>query len=592
MEESCSHRAMGFWYMLQDEVFSLEDAHEKRHCLDAIRPVYEHLTRILVRKAVRPNEEDLDRWGDDDLEAFRCYRQDIADTLNFCYEVLGDPLLNHLSLLLDESIVAMQRDKEREWPKLEAVVYMFSAIAEHVPIAECQVLPKLMGVLNEIPYETVNDKVLGSALETIGAYCEWLKENQACLSLAVQLLMRGLNSTQSAQATMGLKELTRECQTELRSYSEPVLEACQQVLQAGRLPSTESVRLMYSVGKLMSLLSAEKIPLCLDAFVGPCFQELQQLVQDGLAGGDGDGNGRREEMKRRTVFRLNMISTLYSSLNINLEPNKAMTSSGKQPVLLIIEQTMPIFRQICEFWMNETEIMESLCMGLKFAVTNLLDDFKPMLGDLCALLCAITRAKSIPPAMELSRTCITMFYADVASRPHLQTLFEEIVGQNLVLMEQRASTRSMSDISDVVESFFYFCATIMKKMPAILANSPVLDCNKLVSAALASMAMPENGPVKQSTLFLAHFILQSRNYPPMTQAILDLGEQIIRGTVTCVALIAPRQQVELFADVFLSLNKKYPAEFVMWMKVLQMPDFPAAEISPEHKKAFMDAVIK
>lgn len=144
----------------------------------------------------------------------------------------------------------------------------------------------------------------------------------------------------------------------------------------------------------------------------------------------------------------------------------------------------------------------------------------------------------------------------------------------------------------MVESFFYFCATIMKKMPAILANSPVLDCNKLVSAAMASVAMPENGPVKQSTLFLAHFILQSRNFPPMTQAILDLGEQIISGTIMCVAVISPRQQVELFADVFLSLNKKYPAEFVMWMKVLQLPEFPTPEVNPQHKKTFMDAVIK
>lgn len=109
---------------------------------------------------------------------------------------------------------------------------------------------------------------------------------------------------------------------------------------------------------------------------------------------------------------------------------------------------------------------------------------------------------------------------------------------------------------------------------------------------MAAVTMPENGPVKQSTLFLAHFILQSRNFPPMTQAILELGEQIVSGTIMCVAVISPRQQVELFADIFLSLNKKYPAEFVVWMKVLQLPEFPTPEISPEVKKVFMDAVIK
>lgn len=104
--------------------------------------------------------------------------------------------------------------------------------------------------------------------------------------------------------------------------------------------------------------------------------------------------------------------------------------------------------------------------------------------------------------------------------------------------------------------------------------------------------MPENGPVKQSTLFLTHFILQSRNHPPMTQAILDQGERIVSASCMCVSVVSPRQQVELFADVFLAMNKKYPAEFVMWMKVLQLPDFPTPEIDQTHKKTFMEAVIK
>lgn len=144
----------------------------------------------------------------------------------------------------------------------------------------------------------------------------------------------------------------------------------------------------------------------------------------------------------------------------------------------------------------------------------------------------------------------------------------------------------------MVDSFYGFCANIMKKMPTILAGSAVLDCNKLLSSALSTLTMPENGPVKQSTLFLTHFILQSRNYPPMTQAILDQGERIVSASCMCVSVVSPRQQVELFADVFLAMNKKYPAEFVMWMKVLQLPDFPTPEIDQTHKKTFMEAVIK
>lgn len=162
----------------------------------------------------------------------------------------------------------------------------------------------------------------------------------------------------------------------------------------------------------------------------------------------------------------------------------------------------------------------------------------------------------------------------------------------LIQLQQKIAAGTLSEISDIVESFYSFVASIVKKMPTMIASSPVIDCNKLVTGALAALGMPENGPVKQSILFLTHFVMQSRNFPPMTRAVLDQGDRIISIMVTCVAIVAPRTQVELFADVFLAVNKKYPAEFVVWMKVLQVADYPTPEVSPANKKVFMDALIK
>lgn len=81
VEESCSSLAMGFWYMLQDEILSNENSEEKMKCLELIGPLYSHLTHILVRKAQQPDEASIEKWSTDDLETFRCYRQDISDTL-------------------------------------------------------------------------------------------------------------------------------------------------------------------------------------------------------------------------------------------------------------------------------------------------------------------------------------------------------------------------------------------------------------------------------------------------------------------------------------------------------------------------------
>lgn len=81
VEESCSVLSMGFWYLLQDEILSYDDASQRKKALELITPLYSHLTAILVKKAQQPDEHSIDKWNSDDLESFRCYRQDISDTL-------------------------------------------------------------------------------------------------------------------------------------------------------------------------------------------------------------------------------------------------------------------------------------------------------------------------------------------------------------------------------------------------------------------------------------------------------------------------------------------------------------------------------
>lgn len=198
----------------------------------------------------------------------------------YCYDVLHDYILEILTSMLDEAIAELQTNPTH-WTKLEACIYSFQSVAEHFSGEESRHIPKLMRVLSNIPYDTLNEKLLGTALETVGSYCSWLMDNPSYIPPAIDLLVRGLNSTMSAQATLGLKELCRDCQIQLRPYAAPLLDACQATLLAGRMKNSDSVRLMFSIGKLMSLLPLEQIPNYLDIIVSPCFEELQTICQAG-----------------------------------------------------------------------------------------------------------------------------------------------------------------------------------------------------------------------------------------------------------------------------------------------------------------------
>lgn len=197
----------------------------------------------------------------------------------YCHEVLHNDILSILGVILDEAINELQTNFDN-WTKLEACIFAFQSIAELFDPEETKQIAKLMQVLNEIPYERVDKKLLGTCLETVGSYCEWLRENPIYIPAAVELLVKGLNSPMSAQSTLGLKELCRECQMQIKPYGEPLLNACTMALNAGHMKDSDSVRLMFSIGKVMSLLPPATIPSYLDVVIRPCFEELSAICQE------------------------------------------------------------------------------------------------------------------------------------------------------------------------------------------------------------------------------------------------------------------------------------------------------------------------
>lgn len=218
--------------------------------------------------------------------------------------MLHNHLLEILITYLDDCIGNIQRDST-QWTQLgtfyriysnntakaefiatnsqfniiEACIYAIYSVAEHIETDERTGLPKFIMILSEIPYDKLHEKLLGTALDSVGAYSEWFKDNPSYIPYAIQVLVIGLNSNQTAQASLGLKDLCRECQVHLKPYAEALLQACLQAINNGHLINLDEVRLMYSIGKLMSMLSPEDVLRWLDIVVSPCFTELQTLVQ-------------------------------------------------------------------------------------------------------------------------------------------------------------------------------------------------------------------------------------------------------------------------------------------------------------------------
>lgn len=300
-------------------------------------------------------------------------------------------------------------------PIVESSLHAIYGVAEHIDTDERVYMPACAALISSIPFDQVHEKVLGIALDTIGnpedfhsfitfprysahpkchpfhlnksgAYAEWYKENPTFIPNAVQVVLFGLNSTQTAQASFALKDLCRESQLQLQPNAEHILQACHQAITAGHIAHSDEVRLMYSIGRLMSMLPTESVLQWLNVFVSPCFAELQAISQTQVvcsllaSGTNAKPNWPKTKFvvctqnhlfamqcdranKSRTMFRLNMVSTLFSSLNTNVrmtedKPTNEPEKSEQQPVLMIMQQTMPIFKDVAAMWATNSDICE------------------------------------------------------------------------------------------------------------------------------------------------------------------------------------------------------------------------------------------
>jgi hypothetical protein len=378
VDESSSTLTFGFWYTLQDDILSLETA-ECAQLLLMIKPYYRDLVCIMLRKSMYPLQEDGD-WSLDDKEVFRCYRQDIADTFIYCYNVLNLEMLDILNSKLAE---ALHKNNTTgvpptiQWNEVETCLHAFGAIAESIEL-ENLYLPKLMMTIKEIPFRDLHKRVMASALETVGSYSDWITEHPEMLENVLPLVISALDKPEVAtSATMALKDLTHSCQKYLLPYADHILIAAQSALQGGALKLAECSRLMFSIGKVLSILPVPRIMEYLNIILAPSFKEMQELLNVEPS----------PAVKTSLITRLKVLSSLFNSLCVK----KSQTQIMEQPTVLVMQNTMPLYKVIGEKYGRSSDVMEELSILFKYVVTTLLEDCTPLINDILQLVVAVYR---------------------------------------------------------------------------------------------------------------------------------------------------------------------------------------------------------
>ncbi|XP_064626443.1 importin-13-like isoform X2 [Lineus longissimus] len=580
-DETCSELAFGFWYILQDDIMSSD--HELfQQYIRVFAPVYMSLVQVFLGKVAYPPEAEYVQWSKEEKEQFRCYRQDIGDGTMYAYNILRQPLLAYMCSMLC-SLAEKSSLEEISWQNVEAAFYLLSSIADNVEFEENVSLPIIFSILPRIPFNNLT--LISTALVMIGAYAEWMNFHAPLLGGVLPLLLQGLNNSEMAMsATMALKDITRECQDHIAGYANQILTASQEALASNVMKSRECIRLMSSVGHVLSICPLADIIQYLNSLLTPHLQQLQQLVEQPPSA----------SVRNCILLKVNMLSTLFGSLNTNREESDEEgrekpkeTPEEPQPVMLILQQVMPVIKAISAKWIADAAIVEAVCDMYKRALRSLMDDFSPLAEDVSQMVAEMYTAVPHSHLLDLAKQLLVLFMPNDSYKPIGQRMFLSLVARTICLAENGAK-----DNPDVIETFTSTMAQLLKKCHCLFMDE---TCNLLgiFQIGVVGMVLQENPTVKSSCFFMAELINSGEKIPPICDIIRAHGQALVERLLRAIGGESPRAVVDHMCDVLQALNKKYSEYSRQWLADLMANEgFPTAKVSAKDKETFVKFLLR
>ncbi|XP_048395205.1 importin-13 isoform X4 [Stegostoma tigrinum] len=527
VNETTSSLTLTFWYTLQDDIMSFE-AEKQVVYLQVYRPVYFQLVDVLLHKAQFPSDEEYSSWSSDEKEQFRIYRVDISDTLMYVYEMLGAELLSNLYDKLGRLLT--DSEQASSWQHIEACLYGFQSIAETNDVNYSDVIPGLIGLIPRINISNV--QLADTVMFTIGALAEWLADHPVMINSVLPLVLHALgNAELSISSVSTLKKICRECKYDLPPYAANIVAVSQ--------PNPSN--------------------------------------------------------KLAIIHILGLLSNLFTTLDIShhddepegTEAKKKPTLQGPNPVVVVLQQVFQLIQKVLSKWLNDAQVVESVCAIFEKSVKTLLDDFAPMIPQLSEMLGQMYSTIPQASALELTRQLVHIFANDPTHFVPVKALFLLVTSVTLSIFQQ-----GPRDHPDIVDSFMQLLAQALKRKPDLfLAEN--CDVKALFQCGVLSLKFPEAPTVKAACAFFTELLPRCREVQPIGLVVHENGKLLLQATLEAIGGQAPRSLMDHFADILFALNKHCFTYLSIWLKeVMQQQNFPSSRLTQVQKETFSQQILR
>ncbi|XP_014469639.1 PREDICTED: importin-13 [Dinoponera quadriceps] len=549
-DETRSSIPFGFWYALQDDLATLDQPVDKWALL-ALKPIYTRLAEALLEKSTLPCRQELSNANE--REVFRCYRQDVADTLDYCYKVLQEDLLKMVLERLGRAIC-----NDKSWTDVEASLHAFKALAEAVGSRNVRYVSEMIdAILSYIPYDRYPAEVMATACSALGAFAEWIGEHpDRRLKEVLQFITLGLTKGPAIApfASMALKDVVRESGNHIKPFALSILDTIRQALPSVAPGSGEALRLMYATGKMLNTLPEELQLTYLDATLGVCIVKVKELLEQPLF-----------VARAGVTSHLKMIVACLSTLEGTI---------GK----VVLDGLIPLFHQIIAHpeWSQDNLTLEAMYLCAQRSLPLLLrpeTDARPLLS----ILTASYKTWPHQGALNLLRHLILLFGRDQDNV--IRSVLAEISSITLSGVKACKSVQGdLSDWSDLMEAYLGVLAQICKKNVGLLLQIPD-QIPDMLQCGMACLTLPEISTVKIAGSFLSHAIAQT---PHMQTFVQPIGQELVSVILHHVVGAATQNHLEPCAEVLFTLNKFYFEWHDVWLRAVFESQSDSAVLPKEY----------
>jgi len=518
MDEQVSASTLPAWGLLHDLAVD--------HGLPAgplIASLFTELSKVMLRKAELPSDEQRKEMPKEFLGEFQQYRMDLADGLLYCWRVIGIDLI---PILLDGLV------PDANWRTIEVRLWAFNAIAEELDSPH----PLLASLLSSLPLLASHPRNRTHAVRLLGALAHLrVGPGNTVAMLVGEIRSGGDTSVEAARALYSLQDETPDVLA-------PSLHELLTLMSGVSAMQPQCATLLArTVG---SMISETPDPL---AALGQAIDAMTAINETDL----------------QTICTLSALLRAVSLKDISpIAPATEGYASLHELVHLV---QSALARDNCdESFVSVCTLCESLVLACGEAGFELATPLFQLL--------AVNRH---PSALELSCTALCVYGP---TRPDLVDALASslLTGAFIPEMDE-----------DLAESLLALLSKVTAKCLSGLTRLDLNDVMQWTTGRLGGAAMSTpllRALLKLHVSFLSH---PDETYWHWTEGLYSVhGQHLLHSAFFSACNLMPRSQIESIGRLLFELHHRFPQQARAWLHhSFNIEGFPNPRYSAAEKLA-------